>query len=47
MLNSTLKTVRHEITQRYTELLEYMYTSEGCVPFNDRNREMLNKLLSG
>jgi len=47
MLNSTLKVVRHQVTRVYGELLEYMYTAEGSVPQNPRNREALQALLSG
>jgi long-chain acyl-CoA synthetase len=45
MLNSTLKVVRHQVTEVYGELLEYMYTPEGSVPLNPRNREALRALL--
>jgi long-chain acyl-CoA synthetase len=47
MLNSTLKVVRHQVTKVYGELLEYMYTPEGAVPMNPRNRLALRKLLAG
>jgi hypothetical protein len=37
--------VRHQVTGVYGEPLEYMYTPEGSVPLNPRNREALRALL--
>jgi long-chain acyl-CoA synthetase len=46
MLNSTLKVVRHQVCRAYGELLEYMYTAEGALPLNPRNRATLQALLA-
>jgi long-chain acyl-CoA synthetase len=45
MLNSTMKVVRHQVVKVHGGLLEYMYTPEGSVPLNTRNRETLRALL--
>jgi long-chain acyl-CoA synthetase len=47
MLNSTLKVVRHQVTKVHGDLLEYMYSPEGSVPLNPRNRAVLRGLLAG
>ncbi len=46
MLNSTLKVVRHQVSKAYGELLEYLYSAEGAVPLNPRNRATLQALLA-
>ncbi len=45
LLNSTLKMVRPKITERYTDLLEYLYTPEAKNISNNRNVENIKLLL--
>jgi long-chain acyl-CoA synthetase len=45
LLNSTAKIVRGKITDRYNELIEYMYTPEASNICNVRNINALGKIL--
>jgi len=45
MLNSTMKMVRGKITERYRELLAFLYTPEAKDITNKRNKEAMKKLL--
>ena len=47
MINSTMKMVRPKITQRYQNLIDYLYTPEGKNIINLRNKESIRQLLSG
>ncbi len=47
MLNSTMKMVRGKITERYRELLDYLFTPEAKEINNPRNRAAMKKLLEG
>jgi long-chain acyl-CoA synthetase len=44
MINSTLKMVRHRITEAHRETIEYLYCPEGCVVANPRNLAVLRSL---
>ena len=44
MINSTMKMVRHRITEAYADDLAYLYTDEGHRRDNPRNRERLAAL---
>ncbi|KGE71940.1 AMP-dependent synthetase/ligase [Spirochaeta lutea] len=44
MINSTMKMVRYRIHESHSELLEYMYTSEGDHPQNPKNLEAIKTL---
>lgn len=46
LLNSTLKMVRPKINERYSDLLEYLYTPEAKDITNKQNIENLKKLLN-
>jgi long-chain acyl-CoA synthetase len=46
LLNSTLKMVRGKITERYKELIEYLYTPEAKNICNPENIKTIRKLLS-
>ena len=37
LMNSTSKVVRYKVEERYRELIEYLYTTEGSTPINNRN----------
>jgi len=45
LMNSTSKVIRYKVENRYRELFEFMYSSAGAEPLNERNlasaREML------
>ncbi|MBN2322145.1 MAG: hypothetical protein JXQ30_00295 [Spirochaetes bacterium] len=41
MLGSTMKMVRYMITERYADLIEYMYSPEGGRYENERNLAVL------
>ena len=41
LMNSTLKMVRDKITERYSELLEFLYTPEAKNLKNNKNKEIL------
>ncbi len=45
MINSTMKMVRHRITEHYKENIDFMYSKEGNKPVNEKNINTLNKLL--
>ena len=47
LLNSTMKMIRGKITDRYQELIDYLYTPEAKDITNPRNREAMKKLLGG
>ena len=44
LLNSTMKMVRGKITERFSDELEFLYTSEAKSIINQRNLETLRKL---
>lgn len=46
MINSTMKMVRHRITEHYAETLEYLYTDDGHNPDNERNRIVVKELFN-
>jgi len=41
-LNSTLKMVRGKITEKYTELIDYLYTPEAKNITNEKNLTTIN-----
>ncbi|THB68184.1 MAG: hypothetical protein D6B26_00855 [Spirochaetaceae bacterium] len=45
MINSSMKLVRYKVVERYQDLIDYMYTSEGDRYSNAKNREVVKKLL--
>ncbi len=45
-VNSTLKLVRHRVAQKYRDLIDYAYTSEGKDVENERNLRAVAKLLT-
>ncbi len=45
LLNSTMKMIRGKITERYHDLLDYLYTPGAKDITNTRNREAMKKLL--
>ncbi len=47
LLNSTMKMIRGKITERYKELLDFLYTPEAKEITNERNRQTMKKLLEG
>jgi long-chain acyl-CoA synthetase len=47
LINSTLKMMRNKVTERYHDLLVYLYTAEGKSLNNDKNRQALQKIISG
>jgi long-chain acyl-CoA synthetase len=46
LMNSTMKMVRGKITDRYTDLIAYLYTPEAKDICNAKNREVISKLMS-
>ena len=46
LMNSTSKVVRYKVEERYRDLIEYLYTSEGGIPMNPRNLAAAAELLS-
>jgi long-chain acyl-CoA synthetase len=47
LMNSTLKIVRPKITEKYAELIDYLYTPESKDIANEQNIENLRVLLKG
>jgi long-chain acyl-CoA synthetase len=47
MMNSTMKIVRGKITDKYNELIEWLYTPMGKIVYNERNMEELEKMKLG
>jgi len=47
MMNSTMKIVRGKITEKYGELIEYLYTPMGKVSYNEHNMEEVEKMKLG
>ncbi len=47
LMNATMKVIRGNISKRYDELLDYLYTAEGKTITNDKNRASMKKWLSG
>lgn len=45
MLNSTMKMVRKKVVERYRDLIDYLFTSKGKNIVNERNLEVIKKLL--
>jgi long-chain acyl-CoA synthetase len=47
MMNSTMKIVRGKITDKYQELIEWLYTPMGKIVNNERNMEEVEKMKLG
>ncbi len=47
MMNSTMKIVRGKITERYQELIDWLYTPMGKIVYNERNMEEVEKMKLG
>ena len=47
MMNSTMKIVRGKITERYSDLIEWLYTPMGKITYNERNMEEVEKMKLG
>jgi long-chain acyl-CoA synthetase len=47
MMNSTMKIVRGKITERYSDLIEWLYTPMGKISYNERNMEEVEKMKLG
>ena len=47
LMNSTMKIVRGKITERYKDLIEYLYTPMGKVVYHERNIEEVEKMKLG
>jgi long-chain acyl-CoA synthetase len=47
MMNSTMKVVRGKITDRYQDLIEWLYTPMGKIVNNERNMEEVEKMKLG
>jgi long-chain acyl-CoA synthetase len=47
MLNSTMKMVRKKVVERYRDLIDYLFTPKGKNIVNDKNLEVIKKLLEG
>ncbi len=45
MLNSTMKMVRNKVVEHYKELIDYLYTAAGKNILNERNMEVMRKLM--
>jgi len=45
LINSTLKMVRFKVTERYSGLINYLYTFEGKLLRNEKNLDALQQLL--
>ncbi|MBE0651745.1 MAG: AMP-binding protein [Bacteroidales bacterium] len=45
MLNSTMKMVRKKVVEHYRDLIDYLFTPKGKNIVNDRNLEVIKKLL--
>lgn len=47
MMNSTMKIVRGKITERYQDLIDWLYTPMGKIVNNERNMEEVEKMKLG
>ena len=47
LMNSTLKIVRGKITEKYQDLIDYLYTHDAKVITNERNLEEVEKMMLG
>ena len=47
MMNSTMKIVRGKVTDRYHDLIEWLYTPMGKIAYNERNMEEVEKMKLG
>ncbi len=47
MMNSTMKIVRGKITEKYQDLIEWLYTPMGKIVNNERNMEEVEKMKLG
>jgi long-chain acyl-CoA synthetase len=47
MMNSTMKIVRGKITERYQDLIDWLYTPMGKIVYNERNMEEVEKMKLG
>ncbi len=45
MLNSTMKMVRNRVVEHYKPLIDYLYTAPGKNVLNERNMEIIQKLM--
>ncbi len=46
LVNSTMKVMRGKVEDRYKDRIEHLYTPEGKNHLNDKNRQVIRKLLS-
>ncbi|HCT29415.1 MAG TPA: long-chain fatty acid--CoA ligase [Bacteroidales bacterium] len=46
LVNSTMKVMRGKVEERYKDRIEHLYTPEGKNHLNDKNRQVIRKLLS-
>ena len=47
MMNSTMKIVRGKITEKYLELIDWLYTPMGKIVYNEHNMEEVEKMRLG
>jgi len=47
MMNSTMKIVRGKITEKYQDLIDWLYTPMGKIAYNERNMEEVEKMKLG
>lgn len=47
MMNSTMKVVRGKITEKYGDLIEWLYTPMGKIVYNERNMEEVENMKLG
>jgi len=47
MMNSTMKIVRGKITERYSDLIDWLYTPMGKISYNERNMDEVEKMKLG
>ena len=46
-MNSTMKIVRGKIMEKYSDLIDYLYTIDAKIVTNDRNIEEVEKMKLG
>ncbi len=47
LMNSTMKVVRGKITDRYKDLIDFLYTPMGKIAYHERNMEEIEKMKLG
>ncbi|MCJ7820258.1 MAG: AMP-binding protein [Bacteroidales bacterium] len=47
MMNSTMKIVRGKVVEKYSSLIEFLYTPMGKIVYNERNMEEVEKMRLG